>query len=68
MRRDVEKAIEPKAQALLETSAEVLGGLINAFDEYKTRRNREWEREDASARKAAPKRTAGRRGPRKRAA
>jgi PadR family transcriptional regulator len=28
---------EPKAQALLETSAEVIGGLIKAFDDYERR-------------------------------
>jgi hypothetical protein len=28
---------EPKAQALLETSAAVLGGLIKAFDDYEKR-------------------------------
>ena len=29
---------EPKAQALLETTAEVLGGLVTAFDHYASRK------------------------------
>jgi hypothetical protein len=34
LREDVEKVSEPKAQALFETTAEVLQGLLNAFDHY----------------------------------
>jgi hypothetical protein len=34
MREDVAKINEPKAQALFETSAEVLDGLIKALDHY----------------------------------
>ncbi len=34
LREDVEKLTEPKAQALFETSAEVLGGLHKAFSDY----------------------------------
>ena len=34
MREDVAKIDEPKAQALFETSAEVLDGLIRALDHY----------------------------------
>jgi hypothetical protein len=34
LREDVEKVAEPKAQALFETTAEVLQGLLNAFDHY----------------------------------
>ena len=34
LRQDMKKVQEPKAQAMLETSAEVLKGLIKAFDEY----------------------------------
>jgi hypothetical protein len=33
-REDIEKVGEPKAQALFETTAEVLGGLINAYSRY----------------------------------
>lgn len=34
LREDVKKVNEPKAQALFETSAEVLGGLRKAFEDY----------------------------------
>jgi len=34
LRADIEKITEPKAQALFETSAEVLLGLVKAFDDY----------------------------------
>jgi hypothetical protein len=34
LREDVAKITEPKAQALFETTAEVLGGLIKAFEHY----------------------------------
>jgi hypothetical protein len=34
LREDAEKVSEPKAQALFETAAEVLQGLLNAFDHY----------------------------------
>jgi hypothetical protein len=33
-REDIEKIDEPKAQALFETTAEVLRGLITAYDHY----------------------------------
>ena len=38
LRRDVDKVSEPKAQALFETSAEVLQGLVTAFHHYETGR------------------------------
>ena len=34
LRRDVERVLEPQFRALLETSAEVLGGLRKAFEDY----------------------------------
>jgi hypothetical protein len=34
IRRDVEQVNEPKAQALFETSAEVLQGLVTAYEHY----------------------------------
>jgi PadR family transcriptional regulator PadR len=37
LRACVGEAQEPKAQALLETSAAVIGGLIKAFDDYEER-------------------------------
>ena len=33
-REDIEKVAEPKAQAIFETTAELLGGLINAYSRY----------------------------------
>ena len=33
-REDIEKVAEPKAQAIFETTAEVLGGLITAYSGY----------------------------------
>jgi hypothetical protein len=35
-REDIETVAEPKAQALFETTAEVLNGLINAYSRYET--------------------------------
>ncbi|HEY4301822.1 MAG TPA: hypothetical protein VGM73_13175 [Candidatus Didemnitutus sp.] len=61
LRREVERAIEPRAQALLEKSADVLGGLIVAFDDYKERRYREWDREDQA--KPRPPRSARQKQP-----
>lgn len=37
LRAEAREAQEPKAQALLETSAAVIGGLIKAFDDYEKR-------------------------------
>jgi hypothetical protein len=34
LHRDIKRAPEPQFQALLETSAEVLGGLRKAFEDY----------------------------------
>ena len=34
LHKDIERAPEPQFQALLETSAEVLGGLRKAFEDY----------------------------------
>jgi hypothetical protein len=35
-REDIETVAEPKAQALFQTTAEVLNGLINAYSRYET--------------------------------
>jgi hypothetical protein len=42
LREDVEKVAEPKAQALFETSAEVLTGLIKAFVDYEKKSEQAW--------------------------
>ena len=43
LREDVGKIIEPKAQALFETSAEVLTGLVKAFDDYEQKSEAAWQ-------------------------
>jgi hypothetical protein len=35
LREDIEKVDEPQLKAMFETSAEVLGGLIKAFQDYR---------------------------------
>jgi hypothetical protein len=42
LREDVGKVTEPKAQALFEVSAEVLTGLIKAFDDYEKKSEAAW--------------------------
>jgi hypothetical protein len=43
LRRDVEKVDDPKAQALFETSAEVLDGLQKAYRDFEARREGAWK-------------------------
>ena len=45
LREDVGKFTEPKAQALFETSAEVLTGLVKAFDDYEKKSEDAWRTE-----------------------
>ena len=45
LREDVGKVTEPKAQALFETSAEVLTGLVKAFDDYEKKSEEAWQTE-----------------------
>jgi hypothetical protein len=42
VREDVSKVDDPKAQALFETSAEVLGGLIIAYEHYEQKSEPAW--------------------------
>ena len=42
LRRDVEKMDEPQLKALFETSAEVLDGLIKAFEHYEKKSEPAW--------------------------
>ena len=44
LRRDIKKVQEPRFQALLETSAEVLGGLKKAFEDYSAGTEPVWKR------------------------
>jgi hypothetical protein len=50
LRGDVGKVTETKAQALFETSAEVLTGLVNAFDDYEKKSESPWRTEPATSR------------------
>ena len=45
LREDVGKVAEPKAQALFETSEEVLAGLVKAFDDYEKKSEAAWRTE-----------------------
>jgi hypothetical protein len=42
IREDITKVNDPEAQALLETSAEVLGGLITAYEHFEQRNGAAW--------------------------
>jgi fido (protein-threonine AMPylation protein) len=42
VRQDVPRVSDPKAQALFETSAEVLGGLITAYEHFEQRSEAAW--------------------------
>ena len=50
LRGDVGKITEPKAQALFETTAEVLTGLVKAFDDYKKKSEEAWRTEPLASR------------------
>jgi len=41
-REDVLKITDPKAQALFETTAEVLNGLVKAFDDFERKNEPAW--------------------------
>lgn len=42
VREDVGKIDDPRGQALFETTAEVLGGLITAYEHYESRSEEAW--------------------------
>ena len=50
LRKDVGKIREPKAQALFETSAEVLTGLVKAFKDYEKKGEEAWRTEPKASR------------------
>ena len=50
LREDVGKVTEPKAQALFETSAEVLIGLVKAFGDYENQIEEAWRTELTASR------------------
>lgn len=43
LRDDIGKVDDPRAQALFETSAEAIEGLINAFNDYNARNEPGWQ-------------------------
>lgn len=43
LRQDINKVDEPKAQALFETTAEVLNGLITAYSHYEQHSEQAWK-------------------------
>ena len=44
LRADVTKVDDPQFKALFETSAEVLGGLVKAFNDYERKNEAAWRR------------------------
>jgi hypothetical protein len=42
-RQDVSKVQDPNAQALFETTAEILKGLVVAFDDFEQKREEAWK-------------------------
>ena len=44
MREDVDKVDDPKFKAMFETSAEVLTGLVKAFDDYEKKNESAWRK------------------------
>lgn len=42
LRADIKKIDEPQAKAMFETSAEVLGGLVTAFQHYERKNEAAW--------------------------
>jgi len=50
LREDVGKVAEPKAQALFETSAEVVTGLVKAFEDYEKKGEEAWRTKPRASR------------------
>jgi ferric iron reductase protein FhuF len=44
LRADIQKVDEPQLQAIFETSAEVLTGLIKAFSDYEKKNEAAWRK------------------------
>lgn len=44
MREDIGKTDDPSAKALFETSAETLGGLIKAYEDFEKKNEPAWQR------------------------
>ncbi|KTC75243.1 hypothetical protein Lbir_0617 [Legionella birminghamensis] len=43
LRKDIKEIDEPQCKALFETSAEVISGLIKAFEHYKNKSEEAWK-------------------------
>jgi hypothetical protein len=43
MREDIGKFEEPQAKAMFETSADVIDGIITAFDQYEVKSEKGWK-------------------------
>ncbi|MCE3045000.1 MULTISPECIES: hypothetical protein [Legionella] len=43
LRKDIKLIDEPQCKAMFETSAEVLSGLIKAFEDYKEKKEEAWK-------------------------
>jgi len=44
LRADIERVDEPQFRAMFETAAEVLGGIITAFQHYESKTESAWKR------------------------
>ena len=44
MRQDIEKVDEPQMQAMFETAAEVLDGLVKSFQHYEDKKKGTWRK------------------------
>jgi len=44
LREDIRKVDEPQLTAMFETSAEVLSGLVKAFDDYEKKNEAAWRK------------------------
>jgi hypothetical protein len=42
LREDIDKVDEPQLKAMFETSAEVIGGLMKAFQDYEQKNESAW--------------------------
>jgi hypothetical protein len=49
-REDTTKVNDPRAQALLETTAEVLGGLRKAYDDFEQKNEPAWQGRSTTSR------------------
>ncbi|TMJ05220.1 MAG: hypothetical protein E6G97_03660 [Alphaproteobacteria bacterium] len=53
LRADIDKVDEPQFKAMFETSAEVLGGLVKAFQDYEKKNETAWTRTEKETRGVA---------------